>query len=164
MKENEAIEVLKDFNKCVVAKADGAYETNDFIHARDMAIKALEELQMYKQGKLCLIPAYVFKKQCEALDAFKEIGTVEELQTLKENQRKCEDCAGCTTWKCDCSNVRAEAIDEAMKTSAKAICIGCGYLDGHKCTYEGDNCGVSKPMLETVVRALEQMKGSDTDA
>ena len=24
----------------------------------------------------------------------------------------CDDCAGCTQWKCDCSNIRAEAIDE----------------------------------------------------
>lgn len=59
--------------------------------------------------------------------------------------------------------IRSKAIDEAIETSAKAICVGCGYLDGHKCTYEGGNCGVSKPMLETVVRALEQMKGGEAD-
>lgn len=43
MTENEAIEVLKDFNRCVRAKSDGAYETNDFIKAREMAINALEK-------------------------------------------------------------------------------------------------------------------------
>lgn len=53
---------------------------------------------------------------------------------------------------------RSKALDEAIETSAKAICIGCGYLDGHKCTYKGANCGVSKPMLEAVVKALEQLK------
>lgn len=52
-----------------------------------------------------------------------------------------------------------KAIDEAIKASANAICIGCGYLDGYKCTYKGGNCGVSKPMLESVVKALEQLKG-----
>lgn len=55
--------------------------------------------------------------------------------------------------------IRNKAIDEAIETAAKAICVGCGYLDGHKCTYKGSNCGVSKPMLRTVVKALEQMKG-----
>ena len=25
---------------------------------------------------------------------------------------KCEDCAGCSEWKCDCSNIRTEAIKE----------------------------------------------------
>lgn len=51
-----------------------------------------------------------------------------------------------------------KAIDETMIASAKAICIGCGYLKGTKCTYTGCNCGVSKPMLETVMKALEQLK------
>ena len=50
-------------------------------------------------------------------------------------------------------------IDEAIEASAKAICVGCGYLDGYKCTYKGSNCGVSKPMLESVVKAVEQLKG-----
>ena len=55
--------------------------------------------------------------------------------------------------------IREKTIDEAIKASASAICIGCGYLDGYKCTYKGANCGVSKPMLENVVKALEQLKG-----
>lgn len=54
--------------------------------------------------------------------------------------------------------VRNKAIDEAMAASAKAICIGCGYLEETKCKYKGGNCGVSKPMLETVMKALEQLK------
>ena len=59
--------------------------------------------------------------------------------------------------------IRAKFIDEAIETSAKAICIGCGYLDGYKCTYKGGNCGVSKPMLEVVVKALEQLKGGGVE-
>lgn len=54
--------------------------------------------------------------------------------------------------------IRSKAIEEALEKSAKAICIGCGYLNGHECTYGGANCGVSKPMLEAVIKALEQMK------
>lgn len=57
------------------------------------------------------------------------------------------------------AEVRSKAIDEAIEASAKAICVGCGYLDGYKCTYKGSNCGVSKPMLESVTKALEQLKG-----
>lgn len=29
-----------------------------------------------------------------------------------ENENKCKDCAGCTQWKCDCSNIRNKTIDE----------------------------------------------------
>lgn len=58
--------------------------------------------------------------------------------------------------------IRNKAIDEAIKASANAICVGCGYLDGYKCTYKGANCGVSKPMLESVVKALEKLKGGAT--
>lgn len=56
------------------------------------------------------------------------------------------------------AEIRNKAIDDAIEASAKAICAGCGYLDGYKCTYKGANCGVSKPMLESVVKALEQLK------
>jgi hypothetical protein len=59
--------------------------------------------------------------------------------------------------------IRNKVIDEAIEASAKAICVGCGYLDGHKCNYKGANCGVSKPMLEIVVKALEQMKAGGKD-
>lgn len=59
------------------------------------------------------------------------------------------------------ANARAKVIDEAMEEAAKAICVGCGYLDGVKCTYKGSNCSVSKPMLESVIKALEQMKNSN---
>lgn len=58
---------------------------------------------------------------------------------------------------------RNKAVDDALEVSAKAICVGCGYLDGYKCTYKGSNCGVSKPMLESVTKALEQMKAGDEE-
>lgn len=48
----------------------------------------------------------------EELEQYRAIGTIEEFKDLKENERKCEECAGCTVWKCDCSNIRANAIDE----------------------------------------------------
>ena len=48
MTENEVIEVLSDFNKCVCVKADGAYETDEFIKAKNAAIEALEEIQQYR--------------------------------------------------------------------------------------------------------------------
>ena len=43
------------------------------------------------------------------------IGTVEELKALKENERQCEDCAGCTNYLCDCWNERARAINEFVE-------------------------------------------------
>lgn len=53
MTENEAIEVLKDFGKQVSVKADGAYQSTIGEKACDVAIKALEEVQQYRQiGKI----------------------------------------------------------------------------------------------------------------
>ena len=51
----------------------------------------------------------------EEAEQYRVIGTVEEFKALKENQCKCEDCAGCTVWKCDCANTRQQAIDEFVK-------------------------------------------------
>lgn len=41
---------------------------------------------------------------------------LEELKEYKaNNHRKCSECAGCTSWKCDCSNVRTKAIDDFVE-------------------------------------------------
>lgn len=52
-----------------------------------VAITALKEIQLYKDGKLCLVPKDVYSKQCCELDAYKEIGTVEECREAVEKQK-----------------------------------------------------------------------------
>lgn len=61
MTPGEAIEILGDFGKQAKAKADGAYQTNVGKMACDMAISALKEIQQYR-----------------------EIGTVEEIKSVKK--------------------------------------------------------------------------------
>lgn len=56
--------------------------------AINMAIKALEELSLYKKGSLVLIPSDVFKRQCDELDVYKAIGTVEECREAVDVLRK----------------------------------------------------------------------------
>lgn len=55
--------------------------------AFDVAISALKEIQLYKDNKLCLIPEDVYSRQCSELDAYKEIGTVEECRKAVERQK-----------------------------------------------------------------------------
>lgn len=50
------------------------------------AISAMQELQLYKDGKLCLIPESVYSKQCTELDAYKQLGTLEEVGEAMEKQ------------------------------------------------------------------------------
>ena len=53
----------------------------------------------------------------------------EEINRLQaENERlkdftssKCEDCAGCTSWKCDCANIEAQAKAEAYKECIEKV-------------------------------------------
>ena len=54
-----------------------------------------------------------------------------------------------------------KVIEDAKEAVAKAICIGCGYLKGTECTYTGQNCRISKPMLEVAMRALDKLKAGD---
>jgi hypothetical protein len=87
-----------------------------------MAIQALEEIQQYRaigtvEGYELAINESIDKHNLmivykDRLKEFEAIGTIEEFKALKENQRKCEECAGCTAWNCDCVNERAKAIDE----------------------------------------------------
>lgn len=64
MTENEAIEVLNNFDMQVSAKADGAYQSTIGEMACKVAIKALSEIQQYQA-----------------------IGTVEECREARERQR-----------------------------------------------------------------------------
>ena len=87
MTENEAIERIKEHMEIhKLNELRAIYITEAF----DMAITALKEIQLYKDGKLCLVPKDVYSKQCCELDAYKEIGTVEECREAVENKKKCE--------------------------------------------------------------------------
>lgn len=98
MTENEAIEVLS--NELIVI-ADIIGYCKDFEKESDLAlayrvkrkeahiiaISALKEIHLYKDNKLCLIPEDVYSRQCSELDAYKEIGTVEECREAVEKQK-----------------------------------------------------------------------------
>lgn len=75
-----------------------------------------------------------------------------------EKQKECEDCAGCTSWKCDCSNVRNKAIDDFVKVCEKKftdmILSHQGQLDF------ASGLAVANRMLDDVA---EQLKESDVD-
>lgn len=88
MDNREAIEMLKQVPlyryECELEKS----RQSDLFNALNIAIQSIEELEQYKQGGLCLIPADVYKNQCELLDNYKELGTVEEILKVIENQKK----------------------------------------------------------------------------
>ena len=63
MTVQEAKEVIEDFDKCVTVKADGCYETIDYIKAKEIAIESMKEVEQYRA-----------------------LGTVEELKEAREKQ------------------------------------------------------------------------------
>ena len=58
------------------------------IQVLETVIFAMNELQLYKDGKLCLIPESVYSKQCTELDAYKQLGTLEEIREALEKAEK----------------------------------------------------------------------------
>lgn len=76
-------------------------------------------------------------KALEEIQQYRAIGTPEECRAAMEKQTE------------------TLTVDEAKTIAAKAICIGCGYLAGCKCNYNGGNCMVSKPMLESVSKSFD---------
>lgn len=93
MDYQEAIETVQDIHDVAEARikigdARGViYITPDKLEDVKTAISALQELQLYKDGKLCLISESVYSKQCDELDAYKQIGTLEEVQEAVEKHR-----------------------------------------------------------------------------
>ena len=53
----------------------------------DIAISTMNELRLYKEGKLCLVPESVYSKQCEELDEYKDLGTLEEVRAALEKSK-----------------------------------------------------------------------------
>lgn len=105
MDYQEAIEVFQDKNTCIGTTNcdDNAWKLLN--PAINTAISAMQELQMYKDGKLCLIPESVYSKQCTELDAYKQLGTLEEVQEAmkkheKERIRVCLSISGAREFNC----------------------------------------------------------------
>lgn len=78
-------------------------------------IKALECCNKSDNGKGCFECPY--RQYCPDCLRRRNEDTLDLINRLQaENKRlinnKCEDCAGCTQWLCDCSNERAVAIYE----------------------------------------------------
>ena len=81
MKVDEALKYLKDANRnnnmiCILPNSD----------IGKCIIKALDEIQMYNNGNLFLVPSNVFEKLCKENDTYKEIGTPEECREALEKQ------------------------------------------------------------------------------
>ena len=94
MDYKEAIEILQTLYPFKCKMVDGRlkggfrdYEC-DKGKAITFAISSMQELQMYKAGKLVLIPDAVHKKQCEELDEYKKLGTLEEIRDAVEKQKE----------------------------------------------------------------------------
>lgn len=81
----------------------------------------------------------------EELKQYRAIGTVEECRAAMEKQTE------------------TLTVDKAKTIAAKAICIGCGYLTDCKCDYNGSNCMVSKPMLESVLKSFDDWNRKAND-
>ena len=130
MTENEAIERIKEHMEIhKLNELRAIYITEAF----DMAITALKEIQLYKDGKLCLVPKDVYSKQCCELDAYKEIGTVEECREAVEKQKakKCiiDSCPDHTHYKCpSCGKIHLSRYKHGFPSLGRIprFCDHCG--------------------------------------
>ena len=143
MTENELKKIIAIYKKTLEVTADNG-ETC-FRELDKNTLLFLEELQQYRAiGTVEDIRNTHLL--CEVFSStvrdYTTIGTVEEFKILKENERKCQDCAGCTNWKCDCANERAYAIDEFIE-KLRLKCLDSVYKE----------IG-----LHTILEIAEQMK------
>ena len=74
--EHISLEVLKSRN-------EDNYKT---YLADELAIKALEEIKLYHESKLSLVPSNIFEEICKENDEYKAIGTPDECRAAVEKQ------------------------------------------------------------------------------
>ena len=89
--------------------------------AARVAISALKEIQLYKDNKLCLVPEDVYSKQCEELDAYKEIGTVKECREAVEKQKEKKPVC------------KPKPYNESVGFNEEWFCPSCGAYIGYFC-------------------------------
>lgn len=136
-------------NSCYIDK-DGNARYRDFDIDVDARVLARELLKKYADGDDAFTDDYNFDDEImellqygtrtieglialfyrnlwamadlrETLKQYEDFGTVEELKALKDKP-KCDECAGCTAWKCDCANIRETVITEfAEKLKNKLV-------------------------------------------
>lgn len=74
MNKKEAIDRIKQ-TPLYRYESSGKYvdgkECSDLFNALDCGIKALEELNLYEENGLCLIPSDIYERQCKELDRLK---------------------------------------------------------------------------------------------
>ena len=94
MDYKEAIEILQTLYPFKCKMVDGRLKGGfrdygcDEGQAIAFAVSAMRKLEMYKVGKLVLIPDSTYKKQCEELNEYKKLGTLEEIRDAVEKQKE----------------------------------------------------------------------------
>lgn len=119
MELKEAIKWFEEQDDCNEFKKSEAMKT---------ALSTMKTLQLYKEGKLCLIPDQVFKKQCNMLDAYKECGTLETVQDAvnKQESKPIEVWNGQACCPC-CRKMFGNVIDiMSLRTWDMPYCKWCG--------------------------------------
>lgn len=124
----------------------------------EMSMNALEEVQQYRaigtpeelrsmkeNGAFTGMELAQLAAMQMRLKEYEKIGTPEEFRAAMEKQTE------------------TLTVDKAKTIAAKAICIGCGYLADCKCDYNGGNCMVSKPMLESVLKSFDDWSRREND-
>ena len=123
--------------------------------ADEVAIKALKEIQLYKDNKLCLVPEDVYSRQCSELDGYKEIGTVEECKDAMNLWKRLKE-AGNNLYKvlAKCSEYERigtvkECREAVEKQKAKKpvedkyhhnCCPNCGWIVSGESGYGEEFC------------------------
>ena len=158
MTENEALEIFEneviilesliESDKYIIANCDmeddefddekelAELSLKDYTERKEafnMAITALKEIKLYKDGKLCLIPEDVYSRQCSELDAYKEIGTVDECREAVEKQKakKCiiDSCSDHAHYKCpSCGQIELSIYKHGFPRLGRITkyCENCG--------------------------------------
>ena len=86
------------------------------------------------------------------------IGLIKHLQVENEKLKefassKCENCAGCTSWKCDCANIETYAKAEAYKECIEKV---KEYIDTyeHLACEECECVPISKDGLDNLLKEM----------
>ena len=154
MNKKEAIDRIKQ-TPLYRYESSGKYvdgkECSDLFNALDCGIKALEELNLYEENGLCLIPTDVYKKQCEELDRLKEKERLESSDYVSDSlligvdfSSNDEDVVVVMRFKDNnkmhviniIRNEEAREVYNKLIGKPYSICDKCKY---YECAWKGDN-------------------------
>lgn len=114
-------------------------------------IQIVNSIQNDFCGVQCEFTKDIIENQATEIEILKE--------EIKKLTNKCNDCAGCTQWKCDCSNIEIQAYEKFAERVIKLIEEKSSNLELMRSLYTQQSARALRGIAKNINGILKELVG-----